>query len=494
LFWEKETKKEWYDVNYGTMKEAYDAAEGKDSSGNKTKTPEVNADVKYYFDLNALTMAINTSLIGYKGNERTQAEVYRNFQKSVLGQSTSALAYLYTSPPGSTTEYLADVLEHTGLIPKTYAQGVTYSRLMPLLPIWKTFRNIAYILLTLVMLLIGVMIMFRQKINANAVASIENTIPNVVVTLIIITFSYPIATLILDLMYVAIAAGVGLIGSAVGDKNLQQTIQDLTTGGFWSLFGHIMAPAGNYTQGAATTGAVAGLGLVGFLTGGPIGALIGAGISMLVSGIVGFVATPDATLGAAGMSFLSPIFFLIILLVLFFSVSRIFFILLRCYIQIIISIAFSPLLLIFNAVPGQNTFTNWWKGIMSNASAFVVVAIGIYFSWAISYVLREPKAAFWVPPLIAQGMGISQLVAGLISIGISLTIPDLVKKVQDVFKVKPALSLGPSALLGPVQSGVSGIFSQVSTLNALQNLSQSDSGLGKILNKVPGLNKILGKK
>lgn len=449
----------WYDVNFNTMGKAYDAAD---------KDKEINADVKYYFDINALAMGASTSLVGFKGNEKTKAELERNFAKSVLGQTTYMTAFLYNNPPGSTSEYLADVFNRAGLIPKTYAQGVTYSRFLPILPIWKIFRDIAYILLTLVMLLIGLMIMFRQKINANAVASIESTIPNVVITLILITFSFPIATLILDLMYILIAGGVALIGSAVGDPNVATAIKDLTTGGFTALFGHVMAPAGNYAGsliGPAAGGAI-GLGAALLFTG-PVGWVVGILITLVGGGIYGAtLANGQADAGSVLFGVVSPIFFLLVVLALFFSVFKIFFILLMCYVQIVTYIIFAPLLLLLNAVPGQKAFENWWKNIAANAAAFVAAAILLYVGWAISFMVSKLNSPFWTAPFIVQGLGVPQATSAILSIGISLMIPDLIKKVKEMFKVKPVASFGLSNLTGPASAGIGQGFGLVGQYNA----------------------------
>src|SRR3989304_5377739 len=154
-------------------------------------------------------------LSGFHG-QTTLTEWLNDYKKSALGQTSGMMMALYTQPPASTTEYLAYMFQKSGLVPAAYAQGVTYSRLLPVLPIWKAFRDISYILLTLVMLFAGLLIMMRQKVNPQTVASIENTIPKVVVTLILITFSFPIASLIIDFTYIIIAAGIQVIGMSIG--------------------------------------------------------------------------------------------------------------------------------------------------------------------------------------------------------------------------------------------------------------------------------------
>ncbi len=438
------TKSEWYEGGFGQRGKALDA------QGN-------NAEKSYNFAFVNLVTSAGTALSGFKGNEKSLGELQRNIAKSALGQTGNMMAILYNNPPTTTSEYFADVFNRAGLVPKTYAQGISYSRLLPILPIWKILRDLAYLCMSIVMLMIGVMIMFRHKVNAQTVANIENTIPNVIKTIILITFSFPIAALMIDIMYVAIAAGVGIIGSAVGDKNVTEAIKDFTTGGFWALFGHILSPAFNFLKpqdvAIGATGAV-GIGIAAAFALHPVGWIIGIVIAIIVAlgGIS--LGTTGADVGSFIAGELSPILFLCVLLVLFFSIFRVFFILLMSYIQILVYIVFAPLLLLFNAIPGQDTFSNWWKNIAMNLSSFVTTAIIMYLGWAITFSMKNINQPLWTAPFIIQGVGAPQMAGGLIALAFSITLPQWIQKVRDKFNVKPVIQVGPSMLTGPVTSAV----------------------------------------
>ena len=60
------------------------------------------------------------------------------------------------------------------------------------LELWKLARNIAYAMLSVVMIVIGAMVMVRRKVNPQLVVSVESAIPKIVIAVILITFSYPI--------------------------------------------------------------------------------------------------------------------------------------------------------------------------------------------------------------------------------------------------------------------------------------------------------------
>lgn len=63
---------------------------------------------------------------------------------------------------------------------------------------WTGFRNIAYALLTLVLVIFGFMIMLRQNLEPRVTMTITNALPRVAVSLVLITFSFAISGLIID--------------------------------------------------------------------------------------------------------------------------------------------------------------------------------------------------------------------------------------------------------------------------------------------------------
>ena len=437
------------------------------------------ADNMMNFQLNALAGAGSCLLGGVICGAETSEEQAMYMERSVLGQTSQAIAFLYQERPASTLEYLAWMGSRTGLIPKTYAQGVTFSRLLPILPIWKAFRDIAFVMLAGVMLMIGLMIMFRAKVNPQTVANVENTIPRVIVTIILIWLSFPIASLIIDFMYVLIAATIGIIGTAVKDPNVTQAIQDYSTGGFMTLFAKTLAPVKEFaTMGGpgGTVAQVGGIGLIGLLPGINLIAIPIGLVVMVIGGAMAGVQAGDT--GAGLMAALSPIFVLIVFVVLFFQIFKIFFILLTAYIQILISIIIAPVYLLANAIPGRNTFTSWWKGIVGNMLSFVVTAVLLYLGWAIASLINTKS--FWTPPFIVQGGGMSQMAIGLIALGIVLLIPQAINMVKQALGVKSVFNVGPSMVLGPVTGAggsAMGLLSQFHTaslgISALKGLSGS---------------------
>ena len=89
------------------------------------------------------------------------------------------------------------MLHNVGITQPVYAQGIGFSALTPTLQVWKAFRNLSYFLFIIIFIVVGFMIMFRAQINPQTVVTVQAALPKIVVTLIMITFSYAIAVLLL---------------------------------------------------------------------------------------------------------------------------------------------------------------------------------------------------------------------------------------------------------------------------------------------------------
>src|SRR5260221_5595388 len=123
-----------------------------------------------------------------------------------IGSLSNAIVAMY-NPPTSTREYLASVGQSLGIASPAYAQssvpGSGNGIIKPVLQMWQVMRNLAYLLFTLIFLVVGFMIMFRRKLNPQTVTNIQNALPGLVIGLILVTFSYFLAALMIDLTFVA---------------------------------------------------------------------------------------------------------------------------------------------------------------------------------------------------------------------------------------------------------------------------------------------------
>lgn len=127
-----------------------------------------------------------------------------------LGGTTSLIGLLYKNPPVRTIDYLASVGQGFGFVKEAHAQvtGSGAGVLNPILNLWGVSRNIAYVFMIIIFVIIGLMVMFRQRINPQTVITAQAALPGLVIGLIMITFSFFLAGLISDMAFV----GTNVVG------------------------------------------------------------------------------------------------------------------------------------------------------------------------------------------------------------------------------------------------------------------------------------------
>lgn len=110
--------------------------------------------------------------------------------------------------PVSSSQYISDLRSNFGITKSAYAQrqeqSLGFKSLSPILEIWKGFRNLVFLFFVLIFSALGIGIMFRLHVDARAVMTVQNQIPKLVIGLVLISFSYAIAGLMIDFMYVLI--------------------------------------------------------------------------------------------------------------------------------------------------------------------------------------------------------------------------------------------------------------------------------------------------
>ncbi|HRN70303.1 MAG TPA: hypothetical protein PLS49_03890, partial [Candidatus Woesebacteria bacterium] len=393
-----------------------------------------------------------------------------------------------------------------GFIPETYAaQGIGFSALLPYNPIWKIFRDISYSLLVLIVITLGFLIMFRANLGAQTVISIENALPKIAITMILIAFSYPIAGFLIDLMYISIGLFVSVLAplhTGTDATTLHQNFTNANLGMVWEA----VFPDNQYYDGrfgAGFTGPLIEVSRMGnaimdfFPT--YINHLIrAAAVIMIAPTIMGFLNPVISTTGNAfsNLSILGsglgnlpsllgiPLFFLImaliipftiifgagfilgllILLTIIFLMFRIFFMLLFGYIKLLMLVIFAPLILLLEAIPGQNTFGNWIKSIIGELIMFPAVIVILMVGEAIislpysAQTTQTVNNTIWTPPFLnptITGAGVSfNSFAFLVGMGIIFIIPDLIKQLKQWIGVQPF----------PVQVGLGTYFAGVSAI------------------------------
>ena len=84
--------------------------------------------------------------------------------------------------------------------------------------------------------------MFRVKINPQTVVSLQTMIPKLIITMLLVTFSFAIAGFVIDLVYVIIVAFIGMLGLNQLTTNLPGTI-NITTNIPFALYAAVQTPS-----------------------------------------------------------------------------------------------------------------------------------------------------------------------------------------------------------------------------------------------------------
>jgi len=423
-----------------------------------------------------------------------------NYDKSVLGLMTNLITLPYKNPPASGIYWAYTGLQNAGFIPKTYAAGIGFNSLTVFMPIWNALRKISYLILVLVMITIGFMIMFRMKLNPQTVIAVENALPKIVITLLLITFSYAIVGFIIDLMYLFILIGIEILSKPLGLDAVFYQNDILTSNLFDYVF--TLQNMGLYSKALLNLflflpKLIQGIliltwGVVSFLIGARFVPAIGNIISGLLGDITAGVVVADINLGRLigyALAILlvivvAPLLLLLILLLIvpftiLFLCFKILFLLLSSLIQIILYLIFAPFFILLEAIPGRSSFTAWFKNIIGNTIVFPAVIFLIVIVNGINNLYLGNQVVF-TPPFLSGWS--SQAILPMINAVMLLMIPDLVKALKQSIIGKEGLQLpiGPGALfgaagatMGTVTSGAQQIYYLSTAKTAL--LGQKDA-------------------
>lgn len=389
--------------------------------------------------------------------------------------SMGALIAMTFTPPARTGDFVNYMAANFGIVKPAYAQGTGFESLSPLVSIWSAFRNMTYVLFVLVFIIIGFAIMLRVHIDPRTVMTIENQIPKLIIGLILVTFSFAIAGLLIDLMWVFLYLVYGVFSTIPGVTGLEG-------------FNPTMLQGLNAVEAGNKLGGEGGGGVFGFATtitsnvlgvvfsalglGGPLGGVfdgsimnvfihsVSAGVGLFIGiqgaqipgSIIQFIpgvgeGTQLIKGGAAGAAAaagteiilrnLLPnlITYLIITFALLFSLFRLWFSLLKAYVMILIVIVFAPFWILAGLIPGSRlTFENLLRELGGNLVAFPATIVFFMLGKTFVEVFSKPNSKdIFVPPLIGNP-GDPSSIGALVGFGIILLSADVVKLTRKVFK------------------------------------------------------------
>jgi len=399
-----------------------------------------------------------------------------------FGTTTNLIASVYT-PQASGIQYIAQVKDNF-LGKPAYAQGTGFVGLQPLLPIWRGFRNVIYLLSSIIFIIIGIMIMLRIKISPQAVINIQNAIPQIITTLILVTFSYAIAGLLIDFTYIIQGVAISVLFSSlnVSGSLLETTVTQNFVAAISNLFG------GNYSayslQDLLTNN--------GFLqTFDLVSRLIPIVQVTLISGILGtllglFSGNPVTAIGIGLVT--STIVLLIFLIIVFVKLLTFLFALIKAYINVLLKIILAPLEIGLGIFPGSKAgFNTWIWDLIANLLVFPLCLI---FLLIVNIIIETiSRGSLWAPPIMGiAGMASGgRFVAGLVGIGAFMLLAKLPEMIpQVIFAIKPSpwgQAIGQATTVNPL-----GLFTNAG------NIAKSGSAITGFWGQIkPGAGNIVKK-
>ncbi|MBI2596663.1 hypothetical protein HYW41_00720 [Candidatus Daviesbacteria bacterium] len=322
-----------------------------------------------------------------------------NLSGGALGTVAGVIGALYQNPPVRTYESLASLGQTLGIVKEAKAQvvGSGAGVLQPIQTLWQVSRNISYVIMIVIFVIIGLMVIFRQRINPQTVITAQAAIPGLVIGLILITFSYFLAGLVSDTAFV----GTNLVGayfSAVRGEasNPQNLVQTISNQNVLDIFGPFTKIVGLRELNGAINSiwpslAVSGSSFLPWAFGPqqvlqslsgilisqvilPFGSMFG-GAGQIVAGIItltGALAVPTTMITVA-LSFVAMV-------ILIYAMFRLLLRLINNYITIIYLTVTAPFQFLFAALPGrQGIATGWILNFLGNILAFPAVLAVFYF-------------------------------------------------------------------------------------------------------------------
>ncbi len=322
------------------------------------------------------------------------ADAYENY--GAVGALGLSIQDMYQNPPIHTSDYLASL----HILPQAYATNTPSGRevlegvggnVAPTGFFWKATRNLAYIFFVLILMAVGLMILFRSKIDPRTTVSVTAAIPNLIVAMVLITFSLAIAGLLID-------AG----------KLLEEVVKNIINGAVTNNQ-PLVHPGPNGNQVGLSVGDIWG----NFLLNNNNPVSFGDGP---ITGIV------------------STFINLVVLAFAFFVGIQVFLMLLFRYINLIVKPVFAPFVFLVGALPGKGDTTwGWFKSYLVDVLTFPIVLFILNLASAIkqSGVIGKEGDAFGI---FAHNANLTSIVA----IGVLIFATKVPAFLEEAFDTKPS--------------------------------------------------------
>lgn len=151
---------------------------------------------------------------------------------NVAGASTSAFdglveltGTLYNTKQASVEVWASDLRE--SLLPSaeagsldspTYNPGQGFELLSPVRELWRATSNIVYIFYIVIIVVIAFLIVFRTQLGGQNEINLFNAIPSIIISLILVFFSYPLSAAFIDIITIGSGVTYGVLIGTPGSN------------------------------------------------------------------------------------------------------------------------------------------------------------------------------------------------------------------------------------------------------------------------------------
>ncbi|MBN1263418.1 MAG: hypothetical protein JW991_03595 [Candidatus Pacebacteria bacterium] len=263
-------------------------------------------------------------------------------ESGILTRTLTMTRLISQKMPVSGFRYFSWLGQKVGLSQPAQAQGFGYNSMAGLIPWWTVFRNAAYALFAVAAVIIGFMIMFRTKLDPRTVVTIQQALPKMIITLLLVTFSYAIVGLIMDLIWFSTLFAYEIV-SSVGD------------------FRNTLAYDG-FRRGLMERSAF-GYSMWRILP------------NSFIASFVGLANAAQAVFGGpAGLTEqgLMVIGWFILAAILLWTAIKTTWMIIKAFIFLVLYTIVAPLWIFMDVFPGSKAFNGWLKNVMAQAVTFPV--------------------------------------------------------------------------------------------------------------------------
>lgn len=277
------------------------------------------------------------------------------------------MSALYNQPEVDVVSHLAQewVPGYTASNSVYAESGYEFLQGTKIIPLWNSVRSIAYVFFVLVLIVAGFMIMFRRKIGGQIAITVFNTLPNVIIGLVMATFSFALVGIMLD-----IGAVLTRIVAAILSDNVSGLVSVNNPFSLYSVF---------FDKGNAGTFWKAVLDAFGSIFDQPVDPDAGF-FKAIAQKLINSAQDVSVALftGAIGV-----IVLLVIVLLFLIASVKVWVTLLKAYLAILFDTVVSPLIWAFSAIPGGSGMAGQWfrrlaKNILTFPAVFLLINLGLY--------------------------------------------------------------------------------------------------------------------